>query len=113
MTATGTVDRSAEDIWPPESARPRWERWWDWVGRKVKLEGVVTFIVVAASVVFVFKQLQPSQLFKNTTPAGGDMGAHVWLPDYVKRALLPHWRITGWTPDWYDRTAMATIGSGK
>jgi phosphomannomutase len=30
------------------------------------------------------------------------MGAHVWLPDYVKRALLPHLRITGWTPDWYD-----------
>ena len=30
------------------------------------------------------------------------MGAHVWLPAYVKRSLLPHLRITGWTPDWYD-----------
>ena len=62
----------------------------------------VTFIVVAACVVFTFKELQPSQLFKNTTPAGGDMGAHVWLPAYVKSSLLPHLRITGWTPDWYD-----------
>ncbi|MGH9059411.1 MAG: hypothetical protein ACRDZY_07875, partial [Acidimicrobiales bacterium] len=62
---------------------------------------VVTLAVVAACVVFTFVQLQPSQLFRNTTPAGGDMGAHVWLPDYVKRALLPHGRITGWTPDWY------------
>ena len=30
------------------------------------------------------------------------MGAHVWLPAYVKSSLLPHLRITGWTPDWYD-----------
>ena len=102
MTATGTVDRASEDIWPPESARPRLDRMGDWVGRKVTLEGTVTFIVVTACVVFVFKQLQPSQLFKNTTPAGGDMGAHVWLPAYVKHSLLPHLRITGWTPDWYD-----------
>ena len=65
-------------------------------------EAVVTFIVVAACVVFTFKELQPSQLFKNTTPAGGDMGAHVWLPAYVKSSLLSHLRITGWTPDWYD-----------
>ena len=72
--------------------------------RQARLNGqsVVTLLVVTACVVFTFKELQPSQLFKNTTPAGGDMGAHVWLPAYVKSSLLPHLRITGWTPDWYD-----------
>ena len=29
------------------------------------------------------------------------MGAHVWGPAYLRDHLLPHGRITGWTPDWY------------
>ena len=45
--------------------------------------------------------LQPDLLLANTTPAGGDMGAHVWGPAYLRDHLLPHGRLTGWTPDWY------------
>jgi hypothetical protein len=62
---------------------------------------LVTAAVVAASSVFVFVQLSPSLLFADTTPAGGDMGAHVWMPAYLRDHLLPHWRLTGWAPDWY------------
>src|SRR5207302_5121332 len=62
---------------------------------------VVNFIVLLAVIGFVLWQLQPSQLFRNTTPAGGDMGAHVWQPAYLRDHLLPHGRLTGWTPDWY------------
>ncbi len=40
-------------------------------------------------------------LFANTTPAGGDMGAHVWGPAFLRDHLLPQGRLTGWTPDWY------------
>ncbi len=40
-------------------------------------------------------------LFADTTPAGGDMGAHVWGPAYLRDHLLPQGRLTGWTPDWY------------
>ena len=29
------------------------------------------------------------------------MGAHVWLPAYLRDHLLPHFRLTGWAPDWY------------
>src|SRR5947209_7786838 len=65
------------------------------------LTTVVNLLVVAIVVVFVLKQLQPSQLLKNTTPAGGDMGAHVWQPAYLRDHLLPHFRLTGWAPDWY------------
>jgi len=64
-------------------------------------ESIITLVVVVVACVFTFVQLQPSKLFANTTPAGGDMGAHVWLPAYLRDHLLPHFRITGWTPDWY------------
>jgi hypothetical protein len=65
------------------------------------LSQVITFLVVAASSLFVFSQLQPHLLFTNTLTSGGDMGAHVWLPWWVKEHLLSHGRLTGWTPDWY------------
>jgi hypothetical protein len=57
--------------------------------------------IVAAACLFVFLQLQPDLIFANTTPAGGDMGAHVWGPAYLRDNVLPHGRITGWTRDWY------------
>jgi hypothetical protein len=63
---------------------------------------VVSFVVVAAAAMLVFFALHPSKVFLNTTPAGGDMGAHVWAPDYLRHHLFPHGRITGWSQDWYD-----------
>lgn len=58
--------------------------------------GVVLFCML-----FVFLQLGPSNIFSDTTPAGGDMGAHVWGPAYLRDNLLPDFRLTGWTMDWY------------
>lgn len=69
--------------------------------RRPSLATVCSALVVAASVLFVLAHLKPSLLFANTTPSGGDMGAHVWAPAYLRDHLLPHGRITGWTPDWY------------
>jgi hypothetical protein len=69
--------------------------------RRPSLQTVITGSVVALAVLFVFSQLQPSLLFANTTPSGGDMGAHVWLPAFLRDHLLHHGRITGWAPDWY------------
>jgi hypothetical protein len=53
--------------------------------------------IVAACCIYVFVQLQPRLLFENTTPTGGDTGAHVWFPAYLRDQLLPHWRLAGWT----------------
>ncbi len=64
-------------------------------------ESLVTFVVVAACVVFLFLQLEPSQLLSNTTAAGGDMGAQVWLPAFVKQVLIPQGKLFGWSMDWY------------
>lgn len=56
---------------------------------------------VAGAALFVFVQLRPDLLFADTTPAGGDMGAHVWGPAFLRDHLLPQGRLTGWAPDWY------------
>lgn len=40
-------------------------------------------------------------MLKNTTPTGGDMGAHVWAPDFIKRGLISKGRLTGWSDDWF------------
>ncbi len=68
---------------------------------RVWTQRVITAAVLIAATAFIFKQLHPSLLFANTTPAGGDMGAHVWTPAYLRDHLLPHGRLTGWAPDWY------------
>jgi len=70
-------------------------QWWD------RLETWVGVGVVVACCVFVLVQLQPDLLLRNTTTAGGDTGAHVWWPAYLRDHLLGQGRIAGWAPDWY------------
>ncbi len=67
-----------------------------------RLEKIVTAIVVASSAFFVFWQLQPDLILSDSTPTGGDMGAHVWGPAFLRDELIPNLRLTGWTPDWYS-----------
>lgn len=69
--------------------------------RRPSPAGIITALIVVGAVIFVFAQLQPQLLFADTTPAGGDMGAHVWGPAFLRDHLLPKGRLTGWTPDWY------------
>ena len=57
------------------------------------LLGVTTFVAI--------RVIQPSLIFRNTTPTGGDMGAHVWGPAYLRDHLLP-WKLNGWSMDWYS-----------
>ncbi len=74
------------------------------VGRWISSRGPeswISFAIVAACVLFTFTQLGPSNIFSTSTPAGGDMGAHVWGPAYMRDNLLPSFRVIGWTPDWY------------
>ncbi len=67
------------------------ERWGKWVSLAVAL-GCTLFVIL---------QLRPDLLVSDTTPSGGDMGAHVWGPAYMRDHLLSQGRLTGWTPDWY------------
>ena len=65
------------------------------------LKSMVTTAIVLGATLMVFATMQPSLIFRNNTPTGGDMGAHVWGPAYLRDVLLPHWRLTGWSMDWY------------
>jgi hypothetical protein len=69
--------------------------------RDVSIEAWITLVVVTAAVLFTLFQLQPHLLVTNSTPAGGDTGAHVWGPDFLRHHVLPHFRLTGWAPSWY------------
>ena len=66
------------------------------------LQALVTFVVVVGCSAFVVAAVHPDLVLRNMTPTGGDMGAHVWGPDYLLHHLLPNLRLSGWTPDWYD-----------
>jgi len=109
--STSTLIRPQDAPTPPITIPPATER-----SDKV----LVVWLVAAASVVILFAMSgvvqsvtatdsfpffnvrfsSPSLLIANT-PAGGDMGAHVLLPQYLKDALLPDGRFFGWSMDWY------------
>ena len=41
------------------------------------------------------------QILVANTPTGGDMGAHVLLPQVLRDVLLPSGRLFGWSSSWY------------
>lgn len=86
--------RSRLDAAAERGARPA-RPWWE------QLEIWTSVAIVGACCVFVLFQLQPDLLLRNTTPTGGDTGAHVWWPAYLRDHLLPQLRIAGWAPDWF------------
>lgn len=88
---------------PPAHVAPRRSRFgrlWH-AATRASVESWAGLGVAVACSVFVVLQLHPELILARTTPAGGDMGAHVWGPAYLRDSLLPHLRLTGWTPDWY------------
>ncbi len=70
----------------------------DW---SVTLRSMTTTAVVLGATLIVLSIVQPELVLRNNTPTGGDMGAHVWGPAYLRDFLLPNWRLTGWSMDWY------------
>ncbi|MDP6286743.1 MAG: hypothetical protein QF548_02525 [Acidimicrobiales bacterium] len=70
--------------------------------RRVPLTRWVDLLIVLGGVWFVLWVVNPDGvLFTRSTPTGGDLGAHVWGPAFLRDELLPRFRLTGWTPDWY------------
>src|SRR5437879_12854696 len=69
--------------------------------RRPSAAAIGAFVAVGGAVAFVLWQLHPSLLLLNTTTSGGDTGAHVAMPAFLRDHLLPHGRLTGWSPDWY------------
>lgn len=70
-------------------AAPSRTRSWVWVG------------IVSAASLIILGVLQPQLLLEANTPSGGDMGAHVFGPAYLRDVLLPSGRLMGWSQDWF------------
>jgi hypothetical protein len=58
---------------------------------------VVLFIAAATAL----GMMRPDRILVANTPTGGDMGAHVLLPQVLRDGLLSEGRILGWSNDWY------------
>jgi hypothetical protein len=68
----------------------------------VLLLGIVRGVVTIDSTFpFLNIDFRWPQLLVASTPTGGDMGAHVLLPQILRDELLPSGRILGWSNDWY------------
>ncbi|MEM1333332.1 MAG: hypothetical protein AAGG08_07725, partial [Actinomycetota bacterium] len=82
-----------------------WRRPWDRdrVVRTVVTSSALTITTVIMMLIVHFNPLSPGRdlIFDATTPTGGDMGAHVWAPAFLRDHLLPNFQISGWSMDWY------------
>jgi hypothetical protein len=65
-------------------------------GRAAATAGIVALVTI-----YLVWTMSPWTWFVDSTPTGGDMGAHVWAPKFLREELLPNLRLTGWSPDWY------------
>ena len=59
-------------------------------------------IAVVGPTIFLLLALHPDLILRNNTPTGGDMGAHVWAPAYLRDHLLSNFKLSGWSMDWYS-----------
>ncbi len=80
--------------------RPR--RWLDapWPTDRV-VRFVVTTLLLGGATVAAFQTIHLDLVFTNNTPTGGDMGAHVMGPAFLRDHLLPNLQLSGWSNYWY------------
>ena len=65
-------------------------------------------VAVACVLVVTVWALHPGLLLANTLTTGGDTGAHVALPWFLRTQLLSHGHLTGWYPGWFDGMPLYT-----
>lgn len=102
-TTRGVAQRAVDRV----LRRPR--RWWraPWTAERITTVAVTSAALVVTTLVMMsavhFWPFWPSRdlIFDDTTPTGGDFGAHVWGPAFLRDHLLPSWRLNGWSMDWY------------
>jgi hypothetical protein len=91
------VDRIASRI----VRRPR--NWLDAPWSNERIARYLTALIIVGGTTFsVLKVVHLNLVFENNTPTGGDMGAHVMAPAYLRDNLLPHFQLSGWSNYWYD-----------
>ncbi len=67
---------------------------------------IITFLVIYGMLFYAFT---PDVIFKDTTTAGGDTGAHNYIAKFFIDELFPNFRMTGWDMGWFAGTPMLTF----
>ena len=95
----------ATRLWARITRRPR--RWFNapWTNQRLA-QYITALVLVGLSTVAVAKVVHLTLVFQNNTPTGGDFGAHVMAPAYLRDHLLPHFQLSGWTNNWYAGTPL-------
>ena len=82
-----------------------WQRPWstDRIVRVLVTSATLVTTTVVMMMVVHFNPLSPARdlIFDETTPTGGDMGAHIWSPAFLRDHFLPNFQLSGWSMDWY------------
>ncbi|HZX55989.1 MAG TPA: hypothetical protein VFE86_14985, partial [Ilumatobacteraceae bacterium] len=92
--------------WFSRRARKALRRPVDWIDepwtlvRTLRVLTTVLFLFVATLI--TLNVIHWDLVLQNNTPTGGDMGAHVMGPAYLRDHLLSDFRLSGWSPYWYD-----------
>jgi hypothetical protein len=118
---SGTREADEEWVGAPPAREPSWigragrrvvrrptqwaQRPWP-TDRIVKVTVTTLSLIITTYVMMNVVHLNPLNgradlVLDPTTPTGGDMGAHVWGPAYLRDNLLPNWQLNGWSMDWY------------
>lgn len=59
------------------------------------------FLTLGGISLIILIVLNPWWIVTANTPTGGDMGAHVFGPAFLRDVLLPEGRLLGWSADWF------------
>jgi hypothetical protein len=55
--------------------------------------------VLLLSVLLIY--FKPSLIFSTTMATGGDTGAHIYAPWFLRESLIPKGQLSGWSPGWF------------
>ena len=88
-------------LWRRITRRPS-----NWINSPWPVERIVQYVtalvLVGGCTVAVLQVVHFGLVFTDTTPTGGDMGAHVFAPAYLRDHLLNHGQLSGWSNAWYN-----------
>jgi 6-pyruvoyl-tetrahydropterin synthase related domain len=70
-------------------------------GRRAPTARQINITLLVLLSVIIVAEMRLDLILTTTTPTGGDNGGHIWTADYVRREMLPHLRLIGWSNDWF------------
>jgi 6-pyruvoyl-tetrahydropterin synthase related domain len=77
--------------------------------RAVWVHRALTVATFAAIYLVLVRVLHVNLILSRTTAAGGDMGSHHYVAEFLREHLLPRGRVTGWAPGWFGGIPMLTF----